>query len=198
MHFLLTCKNESHPWIAEQVKYAEMQKRTRTEWNGRNHLEYRYSWVNGIENRADGEKLAVNYLYFEIWNKEKKEITFRNSWITDHEITRENVKHIVECARARWKIENEHNNVLKHRGYNLEHNFGHGKNHAAEIFCMLNLLAFLFHGIQDLVDEDYKMARTSFGRRDAFFAALRYEVCRYLHLDWHILLLTIAGEAPDG
>jgi hypothetical protein len=198
MHFLLTCKDESHPWIAEQVKYSDMQKRTRTEWNGKNHLEYRYSWVNGIENRADGEKLAVNYLYFEIWNKEKEKTTFRNSWITDHEITRENAEHIAECARARWKIENEHNNVLKHRGYNLKHNFGHGKNHASEIFCMLNLLAFLFHGIQDLADEDYKIARASFGRRDAFFWALRYEASRYLHTDWHSLLLTIAGEPPDG
>ncbi len=28
--------------------------------------------------------------------------------------------------RARWKIENEGFNVLKTKGYNLEHNFGHG------------------------------------------------------------------------
>jgi hypothetical protein len=198
MHFLLTCKDESHPWIAEQVKYGEMSRHTRIDWNGRNHIEYRYVWVNRIENRAEGEVLAVNYLYLEQWNEEKQEVTYRNSWITDHEIRRENVEHIAECARTRWKIENEHNNVLKHRGYNLKHNFGHGENHANEIFCMLNLLGFLFHGIQDLVDEDYKRARASFGRRDAFFWALRYETSRYLHQDWHELLVTIAGDAPDG
>jgi hypothetical protein len=161
-------------------------------------LESRYAWVNGIENRADGEVMSVNYLYLEVWNEENHEITYKNRWITDHEITRDNVKLIAESARTRWKIENEHNNVLKHRGYNLKHNFGHGENHASEIFCLLNLLSFLFHGIQDLVDEDYKKARASFGRRDAFFWALRYEVSQYLHLDWHELLLTIAGEAPDG
>jgi hypothetical protein len=44
---------------------------------------------------------------------------------------------------------NEHNNVLKHHGYNLKHNFGHGENHANEVFCLLNLLAFLFNGIQE-------------------------------------------------
>jgi hypothetical protein len=198
MHFLFTCKDESHPWIAEQVANTLMSRHTRREWNGRNHLEYRYAWVNRIENRVDGEVLLVNYLYAEVWNEEKQEATYKNSWITDHEITQENVKLIAECARARWKIENEHNNVLKHRGYNLKHNFGHGANHANEIFCMLNVLSFLFHGIQDLVDEDYKRARASFGRRDAFFWALRYEMSRYLHQDWHELLLTIAGDAPDG
>jgi hypothetical protein len=59
--------------------------------------------------------------------------------------------------------------------------------------------SFLFHGIQDIADDDYgeaelpSKARASFGRRDAFFWALRYEVSRYLHMDWHILLLTVAG-----
>jgi hypothetical protein len=176
-----------------------MSRHTRKEWNGRNHLEYRYAWVNGIENRADGEIMPVNYLYFELWNGEQQKTTYKNSWITDHEITRDSVKLIAECARTRWKTENEHNNVLKHRGYNLKHNFGHGDNHANEIFCMPSLPGFLFHGIQDLVDEDYKKARASFGRRDAFFRALRYEVSRYLRQDWHELLLSIADDdAPDG
>jgi hypothetical protein len=88
--------------------------------------------------------------------------------------------------------------VLKHHGYNLKHNFGHGTNHANEIFCMLNLLAFLFHGIQQLVDEDYKQARASFGRRVDFFWALRYETNRYLHENWHNLFMALAGKAPDG
>jgi hypothetical protein len=198
MSFIFTCKDESHPWIAEQVKYAQMEQYARREWNGRNHLEYRYAWVNGIENRAEGEKLAVNYLSFQIWNEEKQEITYRNSWITNKPISEDTGVVLVNCARTRWKIENEYNNVLKCRGYHLEHNFGHGKKHAADIYCLLNVLAFLFHGIQDLVDEDYRAARGSFGRRDAFFCALRYEICRYLHDDWSLFFLTLAGQVPDG
>jgi hypothetical protein len=88
-----------------------MKRRTRKEWNGRNHLEYRYSWVNGIENRADGERLLVNYLHFQIWNVEKQEITFTNSWITNKPITVDNAALLVSCGRTRWKIENEYNNV---------------------------------------------------------------------------------------
>ena len=198
MHFLFTCKPDSHPWITEQVKYAEEKRHEKRTWNGRTHLVYRYKWVNGLENRAEGEKLPVNYLGLEIYNEEKGEITYRNSWITDHMIEPETVECIAECGRARWKIENEHNNVLKHRGYNLEHNFGHGKEHASEVFCVLNLLAFLFHSIQEKADEEYREARGSFGRRDAFFWALRYEINRYLHEDWQGLLQRLAGNVPDG
>jgi hypothetical protein len=74
--------------------------------------------------------------------------------------------------------------VLKNRGYKLEHNFGHGKRHAAELFFLLNLLAFQFHTILELGDEGYRKARASVGRRDMFFyhmqAALRYA----LHETW--------------
>jgi hypothetical protein len=76
-----------------------------------------------FENRAGGEKLTVNYLYLEIYNSEKDKITYRNSWITDKTITKENVKLLAECDRALWNIENENNNVLKNCGYRLEHNF---------------------------------------------------------------------------
>jgi hypothetical protein len=87
--------------------------------------------------------------------------------------------------------------VLKNRGYNLEHNFGHGKDHAAEIFCLMNLLGFLLHSTQDLADLSYQKARATFGKRDAFFWAMRYETSRYLHLNWLSLLSTLAGIDPN-
>jgi hypothetical protein len=40
-------------------------------------------------------------------------------------------------------------------------------------------------------------ADAAFGRRDAFFWALRYEMSRYPHTGWTDFLLTIAGQAPD-
>lgn len=58
---------------------------------------------------------------------EKGQKTYRNSFITNNMITKENVAEVVKAGRARWKIENENNNVLKTKGYHLEHNFGHGK-----------------------------------------------------------------------
>jgi hypothetical protein len=104
--------------------------------NGKSRLEHRYRWVNGIENQAEGEKLRVNYLYFETYDREKDKVVYKNSWITDKPVTRENVRLLAECARAHWKIENENGNVLKNYGYHLEHNFGHGERHAGEIYCI--------------------------------------------------------------
>jgi hypothetical protein len=41
---------------------------------------------------------------------------------------------VVEAGRSRWKIENENNNVLKTKGYHLEHNFGHGQQHLSNVW----------------------------------------------------------------
>jgi hypothetical protein len=41
-------------------------------------------------------------------------------------------------------VENEGINVLKNRGYNFEHNYGHGQQHLSIVLLTLLLLAFLF------------------------------------------------------
>jgi hypothetical protein len=79
LSFIFTCKDESHPWIAEQMKWSEPATLVSTVWTGKCHLEHRYAWVNGIENRADGEKLLVNYISFETYNREKDKIIYKNS-----------------------------------------------------------------------------------------------------------------------
>jgi hypothetical protein len=56
---------------------------------------------------------------------------------------------LAACDRARWKIENESFNTLKTEGYNLEHNFGHGKKHLSAVLATLNLLAFAFHTVAE-------------------------------------------------
>ena len=120
----------------------------------------------------------------------QKKRTFYNSWITDKELTAENAKHLADCGRTRWKIENEHNNVLKNHGCNLEHNFGHGEVHAGGNFCVLNLLAFLFHMVLYLGDEVYRRPRERLGRR--------YTFSRFLHENRSAFITFIWDEEPDG
>jgi hypothetical protein len=195
--FIFTCKNESHPYIAEQTgEGTPFETYEKREWNGRNHLIHRYKWLNKIENRADPLFMHVNYLSYEIWNEEKGEREYHNSWITNKTITRENVIELTKVARSRWKIENEHNNTLKHKGYNLKHNFGHGKDHAAEVFCALNLISYLIHGLQDLADDDYKKARKTYSSRKEFFGAMRHETSYHLYQDWEELLGLLAETVP--
>jgi hypothetical protein len=81
--------------------------------------------------------LQVNWFEIEIVNR-NGEVTYRNSFVTDLPVGPENVAELAACGRARWKIENETFNVLKTKGYNIEHNFGHGKRHLAAILVTLN------------------------------------------------------------
>jgi hypothetical protein len=110
---------------------------------------------------------------------------------------------MVECGRARWKIENahnmRHNNVLKHHGYHLEHNFGHGQEHACEIYGILNLLAFQMHGVMLLLDAGYQKARAGIRRRDEFFAGMRIFFNRYVFETWEDFIGFVGhDDEPDG
>jgi hypothetical protein len=196
--FIFTCKDGSHPWLAETVKNSYLEEISRREWNGRHHLTFTYRWINGVAIRDDKETLLVNYLSLAIWNEGLNKRTFYNSWITDKTITVNNAAHLASCGRARWKIENEHNNVLKNHGYNLKHNFGHGENHAGEMYCLLNLLAFQMHSLLDICDEDYRKARALAGRRDEFFGELRFVMRFKLFENWRQLIIFIHSPHDYG
>jgi hypothetical protein len=195
--FIFTCKETSHPWLSETVENSYLEESSRREWNGRHHLKYTYRWLNGVEIRDNKQTLLVNYLSLAIWNEERNKRTFYNTWITNKTITEDNVALVASCGRARWKIENEHNNVLKNHGYNLKHNFGHGKKHASEMYCLLNLLAFQMHSLLDVNDEDYQKARAYAGRRDEFFNELRILMRRNLFESWQQFLVFFYSD-PDG
>jgi len=44
-------------------------------------------------------------------------------------------------------------------GFPLEHNFGQDKQHLAQLFVLLNLLAFTFHTVCDSVEKLWQEAR---------------------------------------
>ncbi len=116
---------------------------------GRRFETHRFRWLEGVPIRDGKDALLVNWLKFEIVNAAGK-VTYRNSWVTSLPVDQDNVAEIAACGRARWKVENESFNVLKTKGYNLEHNFGHGNNNLAALLVTMNLLAFAFHTLCDL------------------------------------------------
>lgn len=126
-------------------------------------------------------------------------VVYHNAFATDHEIHQSNVALVVDAGRARWKVENENNNVLKTKGYNLEHNFGHGSNHLAALLVCLNLLAFLFHTTMELTNKTYQQVRQLLGTRKTFFNDIR-ALTRYLLFEsWDCLLefMLREGNKPD-
>ena len=84
-------------------------------------------------------------------------VIYHNAFATNHPISTENVAEIVRAGRTRWKVENE--NTLKTQGYHLTHNFGHGKQHLSALLATLNLLAFLFHTLLELLDSSDRTIR---------------------------------------
>jgi len=127
-------------------------------------------------------------------NAKTGEQLYHNSFITNHCVTAEHVAAVAQAGRGRWKIENENNNVLKTKGYHLEHNFGHGKQYLSAVMLSLNLLAFLFHTVLEWNDDKYALLRRVLARRQTFFDDIR-ALTRYLVFDsWgHLIDFMIRG-----
>ena len=119
-------------------------------------------------------------------------LQYKTTLVTSLPVTKANVADIVACGRARWKIENESFNILKNHGYELEHNFGHGENYLAMTLAALNMLAFAWHTILDLLEPPWQRAREAAEKRKSFFAYL-WTVTRFVVFPaWSELLEALA------
>jgi hypothetical protein len=199
--FILVCKPDSHKTLYEWLKGADgVRTVSIRRWTGKHTEIDTYRFINEIP-LCDGEKAPdVNWCEITV-TLEDGRVIYKNSFVTDHEITESNVIGIVMAGRARWKVENENNNILKTKGYNLEHNFGHGKKYLSLLLLTFNLLAFLFHTVLDIMDNKYKMLRRELPSRKTFFDDIR-ALTRYICFDsWDSLMnFMIRGlefEIPD-
>ncbi len=191
-HFFFTCKPASHPYLFKWVEALEEGRdlhtlKMRVKGKGNRWENYHYQWANGVPLTEEEGALKVNWCQLTV-SAADGAVLYRNSFITDWVINSDNVAGLVAAGRARWKIENENNNVLKNRGYHLEHNFGHGKKHLASLLVTLNLLAFGLHTLLELADESYRLIRAALGARRRFFAHLE-ALTSYLHFEsWERLM----------
>ena len=190
-NFIFVGRETSHKTLYEWLEFLEKSGEVKTlekkEWNGRKELIYRDRYTNKIPLKDGDDSLQVNWCEVTIINQKTQEITYQNSWITNHNISNDNVEKIVKAGRSRWKIENESNNVLKNHGYNLEHNFGHGQNNLCEMLLSLNLLAFLFHSVLDLANSTYKKVRDLLVSRRSFFNDIRALLKYFWFATWQDL-----------
>nr|QNO43865.1 hypothetical protein OABAIJIO_00004 [Methanosarcinales archaeon ANME-2c ERB4] len=181
-HFILVCKRESHKtlykWVDLLESTGDLHVFTKKVQNGRKTEIHTYRYANKLPIRDTDDALMVNWCELTICD-EGGDILYKNSFITDHEITAGNVTSIVRSGRARWKIENENNNTLKTKGYNLEHNYGHGNEHLSTLLATLNILAFLIHTLMEFTDEKYRLIRATLPTRKTFFDDVR-ALTRYM------------------
>ena len=204
--FIFVCKPESHVGFYEWIDFLEktnsVAKVTQRHWNGKHGEIWQYRFAQQVPLRNGDDALLVNWFELVMTHEKTGAILYQNSFVTNHAITAANVIPLAQVGRTRWKIENENNNTLKTKGYHLAHNFGHGQQDLANVLATLNILAFLIHTIQELVEPAYQRLRRALGARKTFFNDLR-ALTRYMVFDtWEDLFLfmeeglEIAPEPP--
>ena len=191
LHFILVCKPDSHPALYEMVAFLAsngvLGSHQKRHWNGRFGEIATYRYANQLPLRGDQETISVNWCEVTLTREDTGEQLYKNAFITDFEVLETTVEAIVRDGRARWKVENENNNVLKTKGYHLEHNFGHGNQHLSSLLLSLNLLAFLFHTVLDLVDETYRRIRLALRTRRRFFQDIETLLAYFVFPSWEAL-----------
>ncbi len=204
LDFILVCKPDSHQtlyqWLEELDGLDAVETVVEKRWTGKSYHIDTYRFLNQLPLRDSQDALQVNWCELTTTSSTGKRI-YKNAFATNFEISKNNVKQIVADGRARWKIENENNNVLKTKGYHLEHNFGHGKKHLSSLLLTVNLLAFLFHTVLEMMDTKYKQIREDLPTRKTFFDDLR-ALTRYICFDsWDAMLTFMAKglelDIPD-
>ena len=193
-NFILTCKPSSHKTVTEYLYGAKLEEHRETILKRGKRTTTVYRWLADVPLRASEDALKVNWFSIEMFDAKGKR-TYYNSLVTDIAVTAGNVAELAACGRSRWKIENETFNVLKCGGYNLEHNFGHGKDTLASVLVVLNLLAFTYHTVASITVLAWKAAVAAKGATYRFFEHLRTITTYVVFQDWAHLLRSIGEGA---
>jgi hypothetical protein len=191
-HFLFTCKPASHAtlhsWVEGLAAGGQLHTlKLRVKGKSNRWEHHRYRWANGVPLTDGDDALKVNWCELTITDGQGA-AGYKNSFITDWPIRADNVAGWVAAGRARWKIENENNNVLKTKGYHLEHNFGHGQQHLSSLLLTMNLLAFGWHTLLEVTDESYRLIRAAVGARRKFFQHLEALTAYWFFETWERLM----------
>lgn len=190
-NFIFTCKKDSHITLYEYIDYLENGDAIRLSEkqldNKKKKKEtYLCRYVNEVPIRDGKDALKVNWCEVKVIDSKGKEI-YSGAFITSHTLTDDNVAATCQAGRSRWKTENEHNNTLKNHGYQLEHNFGHGKKHLSSVLATLIILSFLVHTTLALLDSRYHAIRNDLPRR-MFFNQLRTLMFYMFFSSWNALM----------
>lgn len=151
-HYILGVKEGDHKFLFQYVDQAiqdgEAVELVMADEKNGDIIHYFRIIYDAPLNKSNQDRRVTFVEYWEENTKTGKIQRF--SWITDLEITEDNVYLFMRGARARWKIENETFNTLKNQGYHFGHNYGLGKQHLTETLVFLMMLAFLVDQIQQL------------------------------------------------
>lgn len=189
MHYIYVAKPTSHKYLMEwldaypklnEIEIVDPEKEVR-------HV---YKWMNTVPLHGGEDTINVNYFSYQMFTKNKQGeeiIGYQNSWVTDLEITGNNVQTLVKGGRCKWKIENECFNTLKNQGYCIDHSYGHGENLSFN-FYLLTLIAFAFHQVFELTDKLFQTCRKQLGSKKNLWEHIRSYLKLFVFDTWEQLL----------
>lgn len=195
--FVFVAKEESHKIMYEHIKFIEsaagLELFSQVVGRAHNKEVWDYRFINTVPIKGNKDALSVNWLGLKVSDASTGKKKYSGAFISDIEITKSNVHSLGLIGRSRWKIENENNNVLKTKGYHLEHNFGHGKKNLSEFLLALNILAFLFHTVLGILDENYAKAKAKVPI-ERFFQDMETLTSFIYFYSWEILIAFMARD----
>jgi hypothetical protein len=104
LHFILVRKTDSHKtlyqWIDELQAMDAVETLVEKRWTGKTHHIYTYRFVNKVPLRDGEHALEVNWCELTITSAKGRRL-YKNAFVTDFEISTDNVKQIVVDGRAR-------------------------------------------------------------------------------------------------
>ena len=181
--FIFVAKPDSHTklyeWLAYSAQINAIEQLQLRRWTGRCHEILTYHWMSGTPLTGSLDPVLVNGFELTVTLETSGKVSYHNTWVTNHPIQSKNIQQLADAGRTRWKNENESHNILKRRGYHVDHNFGHGDDTLSAVLFTMNVLAFLIHTVQQLLDQPYQLLRKALATRQTFFddlrALLRYQ-----------------------
>ncbi len=197
-HFIIVAKDSDHASLFEAVDKRDKRNRVLryqvTDAKGHRHW---FRYTNGVLLNKTHTDLKLNFLEYVEYDKQGKKC-YANSWVTSLRVTHRRCMQIMRGGRAKWKIENETFNTLKTQGYNLEHNYGHGKEHLASNMACLMFLAFLVDQVEQLACPVFNKAWQSCSSKIKLWEVIRQYFMTFLVDSWFQLLKVLAYRRSKG
>jgi len=188
-HFIVGVKPKGNKALFSYLEGIELQKRiieTKKET-------IELSWINKIPLNDAHYDFEVNFVECIVKDKRGK-AKGRFTWVTDIEVTEENVYKLSRGGRARWKVENETFNTLKNQGYQFEHNFGHGYKNLSHVLGLLMFLAFLIDQVQQHCCGLFQKALEFMISKTRFWKRLHVVFMEFYIDSWEDLFTWLAGK----
>lgn len=187
MRYIVGVKEGDHKFLFDLIKKSECTEHTTTTEEGTLHF---FRYLNQAQLNKSHPDFKVNFLeYFETDKNNKKQ---HFSFVSDIEITNENVFEIMKGGRSNWKIENNTFNTLKNQNYHFSHNFGHGYKNLCSVFGTILMLAFFIDQVEELACHLWKKARAKFRSRTSLWDKIRGMFNEHFIKCWDDLFNAIA------